>query len=170
MTKSSLGFRRLLVFAVAAALLAPPVFADKPSKCEGGRHKQNSHHHKRHDDYREYQPRAHQDRYERQYYFNDQHRGVFRAYYDDEFRHGSCPPGLAKKQNGCLPPGQAKRWELGRPLPRDVIFYDLPDRVIRQIGYPPAGYRFVRVASDILMIAIGSGMVVDALSDLNVLP
>jgi len=23
--------------------------------------------------------------------------------------HGSCPPGLAKKDNGCLPPGQAKK-------------------------------------------------------------
>ena len=27
---------------------------------------------------------------------------------DDRFRNG-CPPGLAKKNNGCLPPGQAKK-------------------------------------------------------------
>jgi hypothetical protein len=27
----------------------------------------------------------------------------------------SCPPGLAKKRNGCLPPGQAKkRWNVGQ--------------------------------------------------------
>jgi hypothetical protein len=25
-----------------------------------------------------------------------------------ESKHGHCPPGLAKKNNGCLPPGQAK--------------------------------------------------------------
>lgn len=32
--------------------------------------------------------------------------------------------------------------------------------------YPPAGYRFVRVDSDILMLSIGTGLVVDAISDL----
>jgi hypothetical protein len=36
-----------------------------------------------------------------------------------------------------------------------------------QIGVPPSGYRYVRVASDILMIAIGTGMVVDAIRDLG---
>lgn len=45
-----------------------------------------------------------------------------------------------------------------------MIYYDLP---VGMIGYPPPGYRFVRVASDILMIAVGTGMVVDALTDLN---
>ena len=35
------------------------------------------------------------------------------------YRAGGCPPGLAKKHNGCMPPGQAKklyrgqRWERG---------------------------------------------------------
>jgi Ni/Co efflux regulator RcnB len=36
-----------------------------------------------------------------------------------------------------------------------------------QIGVPPRGYRYVRVASDILMIAIGTGMVIDAIQDLG---
>jgi len=49
-------------------------------------------------------------------------------------------------------------------LPRDVVYYDVPAGMI---GYPPPGYRFVRVASDILMIAVGTGMVMDALTDLN---
>ncbi len=32
------------------------------------------------------------------------------------------PPGLAKKNNGCLPPGQAKkRYQVGQPLPRRVL-------------------------------------------------
>jgi hypothetical protein len=76
-------------------------------------------------------------------------------------------PGLAKKHNGCMPPGQAKKWVIGRPLPRDVIFYDLPPAVAINIGPPPIGYRFVRVASDILMISIGTGMVIDAINDLG---
>jgi hypothetical protein len=78
-----------------------------------------------------------------------------------------CPPGLAKKNNGCLPPGQAKKWALGRPLPRDVIFHDLPPELAVRIGLPPQGYKYVRAAADILMIAVGTGLVVDAIEDLG---
>ena len=78
---------------------------------------------------------------------------------------GHCPPGLAKK--GCIPPGQAKKWRRGYPLARGVIFHELSHRVARHLGRAPAGYRYVRVAQDILMIAVGSGMVVDAVYDLN---
>jgi len=48
-----------------------------------------------------------------------------------------------------------------------VVFYDLPPVLLGNFGPPPPGYRFVRVASDILMIGIGSGMVVDAINDLG---
>ena len=40
------------------------------------------------------------------------------TYYRTEFGAGRCPPGLAKKGNGCLPPGQARKlWVVGQPLP-----------------------------------------------------
>ncbi len=104
---------------------------------------------------------------ERRGHFEDQHRTVVREYYSEQFRGGRCPPGLAKKNNGCMPPGQAKKWQVGRPLGRDVIYYSVPQPLVLQIGLPPAGYRYVRVASDILMIAIGTGMVVDAIQDLG---
>lgn len=100
-------------------------------------------------------------------HFADQHRVVVREYYTEQFRGGRCPPGLAKKRNGCMPPGQAKKWQMGRPLPRDVIYYNVPQSLVVQIGVPPAGHRYVRVASDILMIAVGTGMVVDAIQDLG---
>lgn len=100
-------------------------------------------------------------------HFGDRQRDVIRHYYADQYRSGHCPPGLAKKHNGCMPPGQAKKWRLGRPLPREVIYYDLPPAVIVQLGPPPHGHRYVRVASDILLIAIGTGMIVDAIADLS---
>jgi hypothetical protein len=37
---------------------------------------------------------------------------------------------------------------------------------VAQIGVPPPGYRYVRVASDILLIAVGSSMVIDGMQDL----
>ena len=57
---------------------------------------------------------------------------------------GGCPPGLAKKGNGCMPPGQAmKRYNVGQRLPYgykgytpyDQIPYDLRN----QYGLDPYG-------------------------------
>ena len=63
-------------------------------------------------------------------YANDDHgRGDLYGY-----GAGGCPPGLAKKHNGCLPPGQAKKlYNIGQRFPRsygtpwsyDQIPYDL---------------------------------------------
>ncbi len=100
-------------------------------------------------------------------YFGDVHRQVLRDYYSPRIRAGNCPPGLAKKNNGCMPPGLAKAWRLGQPLPRDVMYYPLPNEVAVRLGTPPAGHKFVRVAADILLIAVGTSMVIDAIEDLS---
>ena len=73
--------------------------------------------------------------------------------YDNAYGYGvgGCPPGLAKKHNGCLPPGQAKklyrgdRWRSGygslyayRSIPYDLRRrYDLDpyDRYYYNDGY-----------------------------------
>lgn len=99
--------------------------------------------------------------------FDDHRRILVRDYYARELRRGGCPPGLARKHNGCVPPGLARRWRVGRPLPPDLVRYDLPPALVVQLGVPPPGYRYVRVASDILMIAAGTNMVVDAVNDLG---
>jgi len=100
-------------------------------------------------------------------HFGDRHRTIAHDYYRDAFRRGHCPPGLARKNNGCMPPGQARRWSVGHPLPREVIYYDVPSALVVQFEQPPSGYRYVRVASDILLIALGTGMVIDAMQDLG---
>jgi hypothetical protein len=100
-------------------------------------------------------------------HFEDRHRTIVREYYAAEYRSGHCPPGLAKKNNGCMPPGQAKKWSIGHSLPRDVIFYEVPPALVVRIGTPPPGYRYVRVAADILLIAVGTGLVIDAITDLG---
>jgi hypothetical protein len=98
--------------------------------------------------------------------FSDGDRVAVRDYYGGGFEGRSCPPGLAKKNNGCMPPGQAKKWAIGRPLPSGVVFHDLPDALRVRLSLPPAGYRYVRVAGDILLIAAGTGMVAAAIEDL----
>jgi Ni/Co efflux regulator RcnB len=99
--------------------------------------------------------------------FDNRQRAIIHDYFAPRFQSGRCPPGLAKKYNGCLPPGQANKWAIGYPLPRNVVFYDLPPPLLGQLGYPRPGYRYVRVAADILLIAAGTGVVLAAIEDLN---
>lgn len=98
--------------------------------------------------------------------FGSQQQRAAQDYYGAQARAGHCPPGLAKKNNGCLPPGQAKKWQKGRALPRDVQYYPVPNELVVRMGVPPAGYKYVRVAGDILLVAVGTMMVVDAIEDL----
>lgn len=100
-------------------------------------------------------------------YFGYPQRVEIGNYYREQARRGFCPPGLAKKDNGCQPPGQQRVWAVGRPLPPDAVYYRLEPAVQVRIGVPPPGHEFVRIASDILLIAVGTGMVVDAIEDLG---
>ena len=99
---------------------------------------------------------------------NDRDRSSVYGYYRTEYAAGHCPPGLAMKNNGCLPPGQAKKlWVIGQPLPPSVVFYPLPPTLVVQLSPAPAGYQYVRVANDILLMAIGTRLIAGALADLS---
>jgi len=154
--------RPLLAFALATVLAAGTAWADKPPKGDPGQ----GHGHGKPDAH-DRRGGPHQEGPRRDARFRDNDRVVIHGYYGPILTAGRCPPGLAKKGTGCLPPGQAKKWAVGRPLPREVIYYELPPPLIVQLGPPPPNHRYVRVAGDILLIAIGTGMVVDAIVDLG---
>ncbi len=154
-----------LALVIAAALAANPTFSEKPAwagHADEGETKGKGHGHDR-----DKGSDRDSERHGARGHFTDHHRVVVRDYYVEQFHAGRCPPGLAKKHNGCMPPGQAKKWRIGRPLPRGVVFYDLPPALVIELGPPPVGYRYVRVAADILLIATGTGMVIDAIRDLG---
>ena len=102
-------------------------------------------------------------------HFDDHRRSVIRDYYHEQYESGRCPKGLARKHNGCMPPGQARKWAVGKPLPAKVVYYPLPRPLLSRVGAPPSGYRYVRVGSDILLIAVGTRMVLDAIQDFGTL-
>lgn len=102
-----------------------------------------------------------------QIHFTDVDRRTVADFYAPQINAGNCPPGLAKKRNGCQPPGQAKKWQIGRPLPRDVVFHAVPGALIARLPMPPDGQKYVRVASDILLITVGTGLVLGAIEDLG---
>jgi len=155
----SLKMGLVLGFVLAVALIAGPVLAEKPPWAGGG--KSNGQSKKK-----DAQP-ADKDGIKHSY-FTDRQQIILHDYYAAQYRKGKkCPPGLAKKQNGCMPPGQAKKWAVGKPLPEGVVYYDLPQTVIVQLGPPPPDHKYVRVAQDILLLATGTKMVVDAIDNLT---
>ncbi|MFY9317233.1 MAG: hypothetical protein WAO95_16960 [Burkholderiales bacterium] len=170
MKPTTLILKSTLALAFAGILAVGPAMADKPASAGKGNSDRSEHSgkHQRSDknEHRDAGGKRSHDS-DRREHFEDRHRVAVRDYYDEHNHGGRCPPGLAKKHNGCMPPGQARKWHMGQQLPRDVVFYSVPQPLVLQIGQPPSGYRYVRVASDILMIAIGTGMVVDAIQDLG---
>lgn len=99
--------------------------------------------------------------------FSDTQREAARAYFVKEHGRGNCPPGLAKKQNGCLPPGQAKkRYVVGHSLPKGIVVMELPADLSVRIGPAPAGYRYGILDGDLVKLAIGTMLVVDAIEGL----
>jgi Ni/Co efflux regulator RcnB len=140
----------IVLFLCSAMLSAGVALADKPNSHEKKSHK----------------PAANEQAVAVGYFTDDRVR-VITDYYSHHKSAKGCPPGLAKKGNRCQPPGQAKKWRRGEPLPRDVYYHDVPTAVIHEIGLPPAGQKIVRVGTDLLLITIGTGMVIDALEDLG---
>ena len=99
-------------------------------------------------------------------HFGDSDRYIINDYYGGEFSRGHCPPGLARKHNGCMPPGQARQWHRGHPLPREVVYYPLPYDLVERLPPPPPRHRYVRVGGDVLLLS-GSSVVVDAIIDIG---
>lgn len=160
MSKMQSIARRLLAATIAGLFASGAALADKPSWAGGGKHGK---------------PKAEeaQGRDDRgggmslDIRIGDRDRQVILDYYQTQMRAGHCPPGLAKKKNGCLPPGQAKKWSRGKPLPAGLEYHELPRDLVVRLPAPPQGHRYVQVAADILLIAVGTSMVVDAIDDLT---
>jgi Ni/Co efflux regulator RcnB len=145
--------KKTLALALFAAVAITPAFADKG----GGGHGRG--HGGGHDDDRDrvVQVERHHDRHDR-----DE-----RVVIVDPRHDRSCPPGLAKKNNGCLPPGQAKKMDrviVGEALPAGAIF-TVPQRIRSTLPPPPVGYRYAVVNNQVVLVSSGN-IVVDVIRSL----
>lgn len=140
--------KRLTIVALALAL-ACTAAADKPQKQEKGKGKDKG------------------ASAQVTVVFSDHDRDEARAYFSQKYGRGNCPPGLAKKNNGCLPPGQAKkRYQVGQPLPRGVVYVEAPHDLVVRLSPAPSGYKYVVVDGDLVKLALGTLLVVDAIDGL----
>lgn len=81
-------------------------------------------------------------------YIGDKSREAVRRYYAEHPVH--C-------DRGCAPAA----WQIGTQLPRGTAVGPVPAPLLASLPKAPPGVHYVRVAGDILLVATGSGMVVD---------
>jgi Ni/Co efflux regulator RcnB len=79
-------------------------------------------------------------------WFNDRTRAAVRRYYASH------------------PAGGHAAWEIGKPLPRGEKAGPVPHAIAESLPRLPPGHRYRAVDGDILLIATGSGIVVDGIS------
>jgi Ni/Co efflux regulator RcnB len=98
----------------------------------------------------------------------DRDRDAVRTYYRNEYVAGRCPPGLAKKDNGCMPPGQVNRsWVVGQSLPPEVVYYPMPREIYTQLTPPPYGYEYVRVDDNVMLISTATRLISGLLGNMR---
>lgn len=159
MTSSSHSLR-IVSLAIASLLFAGSAFAkDKGDDHDNGGNKQGNKHSQKSD--KKAEKRQRED-IKQGAYFNDQQRIYVREYYTSNYGGSKrCPPGLAKKNNGCLPPGQVRNWAVGQPVPRNVTVYSVAPPVIRMLPPAPYGYRYARIGGDIVLVQQQNNIIVD---------
>jgi hypothetical protein len=77
-----------------------------------------------------------------------------------------CPPGLAKKNNGCLPPGQAKKLARGDRIGGDIVYSPVSGPLLGRLPPLQRGYRYVRVGNDVVLLRPG-GIVANIFANLG---
>ena len=163
---------RIVALAIASLLMAGSAIAKKDGDDHekgGGKHSQ------KHEDKAEKRAEKAEKKAEKQQredikqgaYFNDQQRAYARQYYSTTYKDGKrCPPGLAKKNNGCMPPGQVPDLVVGQPIPTNVKVYQVAQPVIRKLPPAPVGYRYERIGGDIVLVQQQNNIVVDVIKGL----
>jgi hypothetical protein len=100
-------------------------------------------------------------------HFSAPQREHAHRYFVGKHGKGKCPPGLAKKGKSCLPPGQAKkRYVVGERLAPSLHVDPLPLELRVELGDPPSGYRYGVIDGDLVKLAVGTLLVVDAIDGL----
>ena len=76
---------------------------------------------------------------------------------------GFCPPGLAKKNPACMPPGQYKKYYRGDIIP-DFRSYERLRYREYGLPYPGDDRRYIRIGNDVYLIAEATQRVIEVIN------
>ncbi len=145
--------KNLSIKMIAAVALATLSFNPAYSKNEKhGNNGKNKHSHEKH----------HADRPAK---FSSHDRDIIVTYLNNNnVQVKKCPPGLAKKNPLCMPPGQYKKLVVGQPLTSDITWGRLPNGLLAQLPPPPANAYYGMVGNDVLLLSDKTRIILDIIS------
>ena len=96
--------------------------------------------------------------------FVDTDRTAYRNWWRATY-HDGCPPGLVRVSNYCVASGQTtRRYVVGKALAPSIVIADVPAGL--RLSPAPAGYRYVYVDGDVLLINSATRVIADVIQKL----
>lgn len=95
-------------------------------------------------------------------------RDAVLEYYRAEVAAGRCPAPLVRKGKACgAPPAARPAWRIDQPLPDNVKGEAPPAGVIAKLSPSRAGYQYMRVGNDLVIMGVGTRVVAAHVADLS---
>ncbi len=109
----------------------------------------------------------HSNQNQKSFGFESEVKEIISKYYGVNINNNTrknCPPGLAKKNSLCMPPGQYKKIEIGKPLPLGLEYKNLPPQLLSQLPPLPTNLRYGMVDNNMVLLSNETRLVLDVIS------
>lgn len=144
--------KKIIYLLLLNLVFANPAFADNDRDDHDNGHHEKDKHHKR------------DERAEERASFHDEDRARVNRYYRHRIGYRSCPPGLAKKYNGCLPPGQHRNFARGEYIPANYVIQPVPNALLLQMYPAPANTTYGMSDNNLYLISQLTRQVLDSMA------
>jgi hypothetical protein len=97
---------------------------------------------------------------------SDRDRNTVLEFYRSEIAAGRCPAPMVRSNKACVAPDK-KPWKLDQAIPDDVKLDPPPGPLILKLAASPAGYQYMCLGQDILLVGVGTRIVTAWVADLS---
>jgi hypothetical protein len=97
---------------------------------------------------------------------SDRDRSTVLSFYRDEIAAGRCPAPMVTSNKACVAPDK-RPWKLDQAIPDDVKLQAPPGPLIMKLSASPAGYQYMCLGPDILLVGVGTRIVTAWAADLS---
>src|SRR5262245_41072512 len=97
---------------------------------------------------------------------SDRDRNPALECYRAEIAPGRCPAPMVRSNKACVAP-EKRPWKLDQVIPDDVKLQPPPGPLIMKLSASPAGYQYMCLGPDILLVGVGTRIVTAWAADLS---
>lgn len=97
---------------------------------------------------------------------SDRDRNTTLEFYRSELAAGRCPAPMVRHKQACGAPDK-RPWKLDQALADDVKLTPPPGALIMKLSASPAGYQYMCLGRDILLVGVGTRVVAAWVADVS---